>query len=475
EQPPTNVGHLKEQVLEFSKDPKHRVGGRYVTGIGTQATAIGRGFDGLVAHTWDEKIEEAYSAVCAQTRRWKNISPQAQVSIVGVGYSRGAVLTAGLTRVLDQHGIVDPVGLSFGRDLSGNITVQSARPPLVPPGQTAQAVVLLDPVATSMPANFDARLPPSVISRFAIAAADEQRTAFPHQTIIAPGISDDRRSLNVLLPGGHSNVGGGNREAGLETAAFNVVVDQVNGYLDRPLFAHRPLPADPALYTVYQVRGATAVPGLDGDGLRDMRLELANCKIVDPCRDAEPIDEVLAARFEYRGLRPTAPVPRLVPGQGVTTAVAGVPSGPPAGRAPSDASHPSHGLLLQIRAGVREVDQAIGREYDDASERLSRSLLAATRDNRDMYPGRAHAPLAATALARVDHVVVGDDWRHAFAVQGDLHDPSHRRIHVEIARAIGTPVEQSDAKLEAADQEMARQLAQAREQAPGQIQSGPMH
>ena len=39
---------------------------------------------------------------------------------------------------------------------------------------------------------------------------------------------------------------------------------------------------------------------MDQDGERNLREELANCKIVDPCRDSEPMDRVLAAKFEYR-------------------------------------------------------------------------------------------------------------------------------------------------------------------------------
>jgi hypothetical protein len=132
---------------------------------------------------------------------------------------------------------------------------------------------------------------------------------------------------------------------------------------------------------------------------------------------------------------------------------------------PDHAQHPDHSMLEQIRAHVRGLDRQAGGEYDEGSERFSRSLLAASKDNRDMYPDKPGAPLASNALERVDHVVIGKDGRYAFAVQGELDDSAHKRAHVDIVQARQTPVEQSDAKLEAANQQIAqeRQLATQQE------------
>lgn len=311
----TNVGALREQLNILRDDPDNRVGYGYVAGIGTQSNPVMRYKDALMPHSWANRIEEAYRELATQTKMWREQDPDAQVRIAHVGYSRGAVLSVGLARLVDQHGIADPGGLTFGRDAHGNITVQSPHPPLVQPGQAAQAMGLYDPVATHMPENFNARRPGSVISAVAMAAAYEQRVAFPHQTILEPGLSSDRRFANLLMPGGHSNVGGGNRDPGAETMAFNSMTDYLNGLRDKPLFTHRPLPDDPDRYTVYQARGPTAVPGLDRSGLREVRQDLANCKIVDPCRDGEPVNRALAEQFEYRRLQPTAPLPAFAPAQ----------------------------------------------------------------------------------------------------------------------------------------------------------------
>ena len=462
EQNPTNIGLLKKDLDRITDDPANRVGGHYVEGIGTQEHLIPKYRDAWIPYTWDNKIEEMYRALAGQTRTWQQQDPDAQIRLVDAGYSRGSVLAAGLARLVDKYGVADPEQLSFGRDEHGNITVQSPYAPLVVSGQTAQAMALLDPVGTNMPRDYDARPPGTVISALALAAAHEGRNSFPHEAIIEPGLSDDRRFMNALVPGGHSNVGGGNDDPGLEAGAFNMTVDYLNGLSDRPLFRYRELPEDPALYTVYQARGPTAVPGLDEDGLRNLRPDLANCKIVDPCRGAEPMDQALAAQFEYRTLSIRAPVPTIAQLQPHAEPVR---HASPGGSKPADPDHPDHAMLEQIRRGVGELDRNAGKPYDDVSERLSRSLLAASKNPRDIDPRGSDAALSANALGRADHVVMGRDGRYAFAVEGDLHDPAHRRAAVEVETAIRTPVEQSDAKLEAANRAIAQeqQLMQQRE------------
>lgn len=465
---PTNIGVLKKQLDALKFQANLRIGVQYVEGVGTQHSLLARAVDGAVPYTWDEKIEKAYRGLATQAKEWKVQNLDAQIRVAEVGYSRGAVLADGLARLVDEYGIVDPDDLRFGRGADGNVTVHSSRPPLVAPGDVAQAMGLYDPVATNMPRNYDARRPPSVISALALAARDEDRLTFPHEAILEPGLSPDRRFANVLVPGGHSNVGGGNREYGLEVGAFNLMADYLNGLSDKPFLDYRPLPADPVLYTVYQAHGATAIPGMDKDALRDLRLELVNCKVVDPCRVGEPVDAALANRFEYRRLQPLAPMPALSPRepeprQDDKRVAPSTEGSQPARLPPSDPAHPDHAMLERIRSGVRAIDRQAGKDYDDASERLSRSLLAASKDNRDMYSAAAHGPLASNALHRIDHVVMGTDGRYAFVVQGDLRDPAHKRAHVEVATAIQTPIGQSDAKLDAANRQITQELQLARQ------------
>ena len=132
---------------------------------------------------------------------------------------------------------------------------------------------------------------------------------------------------------------------------------------------------------------------------------------------------------------------------------------------PADPDHPDHALLEQIRAGVRKVDQTVGKGYDDMSERVSRCLLVACKDPREMYPDARGVSLAANALNRVDHVVMGSTGL-IFAVEGKLDDPAHKRAFVSVETAIRTPVEQSDEKLLAAHQRIAQERGAVQQQAP---------
>ncbi|MBN6103496.1 hypothetical protein JR064_15110 [Xanthomonas sp. CFBP 8703] len=124
---------------------------------------------------------------------------------------------------------------------------------------------------------------------------------------------------------------------------------------------------------------------------------------------------------------------------------------------PDNPAHPDHAMLLQIREGVQRLGSQAGVPFDESSERVCRSLLAACKDNRDQYPNASSASLSGNALTRVDHVVAGPE--RLFAVQGELNDPAHLRAHVLVQQATQTPVEQSDAKLMVANQAIAQEQA----------------
>ncbi|MCC4603528.1 XVIPCD domain-containing protein [Xanthomonas campestris] len=138
---------------------------------------------------------------------------------------------------------------------------------------------------------------------------------------------------------------------------------------------------------------------------------------------------------------------------------------------PDNPAHPDHAMLLQIREGVQRLGSQTGVPFDENSERVCRSLLAACKDNRDQYPNASSTSLSDNALTRVDHVVAGPE--RLFAVQGELNDPAHLRAYVPVQQAMQTPVEQSDAKLMVANQAIAQEQAmtQQREVSKNQGQS----
>jgi hypothetical protein len=433
----TNIGELKKRADELAGEASNRVGIGYAEGIGTQKNPLTRAIDGAYPYTWDDKIQKVYLDLAVAAARWTRQDPQAQIRVVGVGYSRGAVLVPGLARLVDQFGIVHPEDLKFGRDTHGNIAIESSRT-LVPPGEVAQAVGLFDPVGTNLPKNYDARLPKSVLSGFSQIARDEQRELFPHQTILDPDWSDDGRFLSATLPGGHSNIGGGNDEAGLETLAFNGMADYLNALTDRPLFTHREVPQDPAQFTIFQASGVTAAFGLrlDKDGQRDLRDELANCKVVDICRDAEPVDQSLANRFEWQGVTPhvSKPPPQLPEAAEVTRTVeapvAPLPAPPPA-VVPvirlDDPSHPDRALYLSAQAHVYDLDRQFNRTPDQRSENLSAALVVAARTD---------------GLQRIDRIELGKDGSTLAIVEVPIGQPE-RRSEVPVVASMNTTMARS--------------------------------
>lgn len=141
-------------------------------------------------------------------------------------------------------------------------------------------------------------------------------------------------------------------------------------------------------------------------------------------------------------------------------------------RSPADPEHQDHAMLEQIRAGVRKIDDGLGKPYDDMSERISRGLLAACKDNREMYPDKSDYSLSGNALNRVDHMILGKNG-NIFAVQGNTNDPgdpANKRACAPVEQLARTPVEQSDEKLQTANQALIqeRALAQQQELARGQ-------
>ena len=120
----------------------------------------------------------------------------------------------------------------------------------------------------------------------------------------------------------------------------------------------------------------------------------------------------------------------------------------------ADANHPGHAVFQQALNGVHAVDASQGRTPDKLSENLAASLAAA-----------AHAQ----GLSRVDHVVLSDDAKRAYAVQGDLSSPFKQIAEVDVARAVGTPVAQSSQEW----QQTATQQQQQPQPAIAQQQTQP--
>lgn len=108
------------------------------------------------------------------------------------------------------------------------------------------------------------------------------------------------------------------------------------------------------------------------------------------------------------------------------------PARGPALQQPGEAS--PRALLEQAEAAVRLLEVAMGRQYDDTSERMTASLACLAKEH---------------GFTRIDHVVLSEANSHVrqgenvFVVQGALDNPAHHRAHMKTQTAIEASVEQS--------------------------------
>ena len=93
-----------------------------------------------------------------------------------------------------------------------------------------------------------------------------------------------------------------------------------------------------------------------------------------------------------------------------------------------DKANPDNGMYTQALDAVHRLDAKHGREPDQQSSQFAGSLTASAK---------------AQGLTRIDSVVLSDDAKHAYAVQGDLNSPHKKVAEVETQKAVSTPLEQS--------------------------------
>lgn len=464
----TNVGLLSRQINMSADANGRRIVSGYVKGVGTQENAIERTLDGAIGYTYDQRLEEMYRQFTVQAKEWLREDPQAQIRIADIGFSRGAEQAAGFSRLVHERGIQDPDGAVTVRDENGNQVVQYTKPPLVPPGLTPQAVGLFDPVGTGEPRDHDRRLPPSVVSGFQITAEDERRGLFKSTSIIDPGATPDGRFLNVMVGGAHSDVGGGYHLDGLSTRSGNLMTDYLNALSDTPYLQKRAEPGDPALNVVHRSEQGMLLyklmPKVDrreDEGTVERLVPRHLAGRDEDHFNAQPRDERMAAGFEWRPVN-IGPAPAGVTGKETPQMNDRSTNDRPVN--PTDPGHPDHALYRQIEGKVHALDASMGRAPDEASARMTASLLAHLRQNGDD-----------NGVRQVDHVVLSganDKVRageYVIMVQGALDNPANRMLAMRTADAVNTSVDASfrqlDGVVRTEDQIRERQFAQQQDRA----------
>lgn len=110
---------------------------------------------------------------------------------------------------------------------------------------------------------------------------------------------------------------------------------------------------------------------------------------------------------------------------------------------PRDPSHPNRAMHEAIHTGVEHAFASKGLQVGESSDRTSAALLVNARQN---------------GLSQVDQVVPGRQTAaglDVFAVQGDVHDPAHKRAQVNTQVAAQIPVEASFQQLATVNQQQA--------------------
>ncbi|BBB68721.1 hypothetical protein UNDYM_4468 [Undibacterium sp. YM2] len=247
----TNVGLFSKQLENINgKNPN--IVSQYVAGPGTQSGVMGT-VDGALGVTYNARIEMMYEKFERQSNRWLQENPDAKISVVSVGFSRGAEQAAGFSRIVAERGVQNILG-KVGRPASNNSEqsdISYTVPALVKGGTIPQALGLFDPVATGVPSMNDRRPPDTVITGIQIRAADERRLQFPATNYSNDGLSADGRFLKVMVAGAHSDIGGGYEKNGLPYRNFNMMSQFLNGTLGDNLIKKLDVPADPDMSVIH--------------------------------------------------------------------------------------------------------------------------------------------------------------------------------------------------------------------------------
>ncbi|MBB3179474.1 phospholipase effector Tle1 domain-containing protein [Variovorax sp. Sphag1AA] len=302
------VARVYREIEELKDQGIKNIASGYVEGIYTQDNPLKRIPDGVNGYTFERRVETAYHQFCEQAYNWLEEDPNAQIRVMGIGFSRGAEQTAALTRMIEQRGIQNPTDAKIVRDGEGLIThAEYTKPPLVAPGKTIQAALLLDPVSTGIEEH-DRRLPPSVMSVLQVTAEHERRDLFKSTDHIPAGLSEDGRALNVTVSGAHSDVGNTYAVDGLGVLSYNLAAQYMNRVSDQPILQLRPVPENPDLFRIHHSEQHAffyRTSGYDADGLRDHVNGLgpdALCRTgeVRECHAKDPMSPELELQLERR-------------------------------------------------------------------------------------------------------------------------------------------------------------------------------
>ncbi len=252
----TNVHALYQNFDNFIHGDGQGHGGfsrmhaRYIEGPGTQNT-WGNALDNMRGDSVQDRVFEMYKDLGDKTRQWKQENPDAEISVITFGFSRGAVEAAEFASVVGKLGIQAELGHQTQKDddarnfkqtwgewwrsepgtVAPDKEFKEVSGELVAPGKVPIAAALFDPVATGIAEQHDRALPKEISTALQITAQDEHRVFFPVNRIVTDGLaqSDPQRFANITVAGCHSDIGGGYADGkGLAQLSNNVMGTYLN-------------------------------------------------------------------------------------------------------------------------------------------------------------------------------------------------------------------------------------------------------
>lgn len=287
----TAVGYLADEIEAAGR--KHGIAVGYQTGVGVDGNMFDR-LGGLARGGGAiDKIERQYQAFCEQAAEWRKQDPQAQLRVVGMGFSRGGDQAAAFMRMVHDRGVLKP----------GSKTEY-----LVPPGKTPMAAILLDPVASGELEKTDRRLPASTLFGLQVVSRDERRLGFASNRILTDGASSDGRFLSVTVPGGHGDTAHGHRKDAASVRVENAVVDVFNAFAGKHIIDKVPQSKGDYLKlhdSDWKVpKSLENLLGNKDPGARAVQTSLAppsKCEKDEmACYRIDPVDKAMQKQFQYK-------------------------------------------------------------------------------------------------------------------------------------------------------------------------------
>jgi len=242
-----------------------RMHARYLEGPGTQASSLPNLKDNADGRSVQDRVFEMYKELGDKTREWKAQNPDAEISVVTFGFSRGAVEAAEFASVLGKYGIQAELqhGIQLDDDVRNNkqtwgeyfrgapgsvqvdAEFRNLSTELVAPGKVPIVAGLFDPVATGVAADgHDRELPKDIVGALQLTAHDEHRVMFPVNDIVNQGFIASReddpanpnRFANLTVAGCHSDVGGGYDDGqGLALSSKNIMGTYLNKVIGKEI------------------------------------------------------------------------------------------------------------------------------------------------------------------------------------------------------------------------------------------------